>query len=83
MNAVLARLDADPLALTGEAPVSLDRTDGLRWSLPGDRVIHVRPSGNAPEMRLYVEAVDRDATATMLAEGLDRLRNLLQDARRH
>ncbi|CAM4290025.1 phosphomannomutase [Palleronia rufa] len=82
MNAVLARLDADPLPLTGEAPVSVDRTDGLRWSLPGDRVIHVRPSGNAPEMRLYVEAADRDATATMLGEGLDRLRNLLEDAGR-
>lgn len=33
-----------------------DNTDGLRLSLSDDRVLHLRPSGNAPEMRCYAEA---------------------------
>ena len=30
--------------------------DGLRVTLTDGRIIHFRPSGNAPEMRCYVEA---------------------------
>ena len=35
---------------------SLDRTDGLRMGLAGGRIVHLRPSGNAPEFRIYTEA---------------------------
>lgn len=35
-----------------------DTTDGLRVSLQDNQVVHLRPSGNAPEMRCYVEAND-------------------------
>jgi len=35
---------------------AIDETDGLRMTLQDGRIIHLRPSGNAPEMRLYVEA---------------------------
>jgi phosphomannomutase len=30
------------------------------------RVLHIRPSGNAPELRLYVEADDADAAEALL-----------------
>lgn len=31
-------------------------TDGLRLTLSNDTIIHLRPSGNAPELRCYAEA---------------------------
>jgi phosphomannomutase len=35
---------------------SVDDTDGLRMTLADERIIHLRPSGNAPELRCYAEA---------------------------
>ncbi|RMD76228.1 MAG: phosphomannomutase [Lentisphaerae bacterium] len=34
----------------------IDRTDGVRITFENDEVIHLRPSGNAPEFRCYNEA---------------------------
>jgi phosphomannomutase len=34
----------------------VDETDGLRMTLADERTIHLRPSGNAPELRCYAEA---------------------------
>lgn len=34
----------------------LDTTDGLRMTFANQEVIHLRPSGNAPELRCYTEA---------------------------
>ena len=34
----------------------VDTTDGLRLTLTNNQIIHLRPSGNAPELRCYVEA---------------------------
>lgn len=34
----------------------LDRTDGLRIVFANDEIVHLRPSGNAPELRCYAEA---------------------------
>ncbi|WP_275974244.1 phosphomannomutase [Shewanella pneumatophori] len=39
-----------------ESIVSMDTTDGLRITLSNDDVIHLRPSGNAPELRCYAES---------------------------
>ncbi|BBU03923.1 phosphomannomutase [Aeromonas veronii] len=36
--------------------MSADTTDGLRLSLNDGCIIHLRPSGNAPELRCYAEA---------------------------
>ena len=33
-----------------------DTTDGLRISFENGEIIHLRPSGNAPELRCYNEA---------------------------
>ncbi len=37
-------------------PIAIDTTDGLRITLDNDDVVHLRPSGNAPELRCYCEA---------------------------
>jgi phosphomannomutase len=41
---------------------SLDTTDGLRVSFTNGEIVHLRPSGNAPEFRCYTEA-DSEARA--------------------
>ncbi len=38
------------------AVAALDRTDGLRITFDNAEVVHLRPSGNAPELRCYNEA---------------------------
>lgn len=34
----------------------IDCTDGLRLTLSDNTIMHLRPSGNAPELRCYAEA---------------------------
>jgi len=59
--ALLESIKSDPSAfilssgLDG-AVKTINETDGLRMSLSNDNIIHLRPSGNAPELRCYVEA---------------------------
>jgi len=40
---------------------SLDATDGIRVTLADGNVVHLRPSGNAPELRCYTESDSVDA----------------------
>ncbi|WP_296079604.1 phosphomannomutase [uncultured Agrobacterium sp.] len=49
--------------------------DGLRVTLTNGNTIHFRPSGNAPEMRCYVEAANEDEANALLNQGLDLIRN--------
>lgn len=49
---------------------SVSDIDGLRIFLTNGRTVHFRPSGNAPEMRCYVEAETEEAADTLLREGL-------------
>ncbi|WP_349436819.1 phosphomannomutase [Pararhizobium sp. A13] len=55
-------------------PDSISDIDGLRVTLTDGRVIHFRPSGNAPEMRCYVEAETAEQAQALLEQGLDRIR---------
>jgi len=55
-------------------PVQVNELDGLRISLDNGRTVHFRPSGNAPEMRCYVEAGSAGEAAQVLETGLDLLR---------
>jgi phosphomannomutase len=34
----------------------VDATDGLRITFANQEIVHLRPSGNAPEFRCYTEA---------------------------
>jgi phosphomannomutase len=44
------------------AVAGIDNTDGLRITFESGEVLHLRPSGNAPELRCYTEA-DSEARA--------------------
>lgn len=55
----------------------VDVTDGFRATLASGEIVHLRPSGNAPELRCYTEA-DSPARAQALLEwGLGRLGRFL------
>jgi phosphomannomutase len=60
------------------APISAVRgssdIDGLRVTLADDSIVHLRPSGNAPEMRCYVEARTEETASALLHQGLDLIR---------
>lgn len=45
--------------------------DGLRVTLANGRIVHLRPSGNAPEMRCYVEAESEDEAKALLGQGIN------------
>ncbi len=72
-----AAVRADFLATLGEAEASADHADGLRLTLKSGRFVHLRPSGNAPELRFYTEAETPQAAAALLAAGLGGLARAL------
>lgn len=74
-SALMAHLEASPANLAAwleplGAVERVDRTDGLRITLVGGSIIHLRPSGNAPEMRCYVEAATPGEAQALLEGGL-------------
>ncbi|MEM0898834.1 MAG: phosphomannomutase [Pseudomonadota bacterium] len=76
--ALLADLSEDEVKLSefmepfGKV-VSTDETDGLRASLESGDIVHLRPSGNAPEFRVYVESSTTDRADELLSQALDHL----------
>ena len=52
---------------------SINTIDGLRLALDTGVILHLRPSGNAPEMRCYVEAQDMAQAKAILPEALKRI----------
>ena len=56
--------------------LSVDTTDGLRMTLSNDDVIHLRPSGNAPELRCYAESKSVDAANSLVELVLSSITNL-------
>lgn len=58
-RALLALLERAPESATeiGLGPATdFDLTDGVRMRFPRGEVAHVRPSGNAPQLRVYAQA---------------------------
>lgn len=70
---ILARLTALFGALAGEA-VAINRTDGLRIHFADGDIIHLRPSGNAPELRCYTESDSVERAAMLNGRVLGLLR---------
>jgi phosphomannomutase len=54
-----------------------DTTDGVRLSFATGRVVHIRPSGNAPELRCYVEAENDAVASDILSRAMESLRRAL------
>lgn len=78
-QAQIAALRQDPD--TGAASLGLldacgglahvDETDGLRMTFDNGEIVHLRPSGNAPELRVYVEGDSPERTAELLKTGME------------
>ena len=81
---LLAQVASDPArraelaSKLGEEIAALDQTDGLRLTFKSERIFHMRPSGNAPEFRLYTEAETLSLATDLLMKGLAELRLSLQ-----
>src|SRR5690606_14589983 len=56
--------------------VSVDETDGYRMTFVGGEIVHLRPSGNAPELRSYAEADTREGAHELMQLGLEVARAL-------
>jgi phosphomannomutase len=52
---------------------NLNRTDGLRIIFANEEIIHLRPSGNAPEFRCYAEAKTDERARQVTADALARI----------
>jgi len=75
-GAFLARLDghrdyAQGLFSALGAIASIDSRDGVRISTADGEIVHFRASGNAPELRCYVEARTQSRADFLLAWGLE------------
>ena len=57
--------------------MEFDTTDGLRITANNDEIVHLRPSGNAPEFRVYVETASERRSAELLDAMIDRLAGIL------
>jgi phosphomannomutase len=69
-------LAASRLAPDAGEVVSVNTVDGLRLNFTNGDIVHLRPSGNAPELRCYAEA-DTAVRAQALCDGaLKRVGNL-------
>jgi len=55
----------DGLSLDSDVE-AVDITDGLRATLVSGEVVHLRPSGNAPELRCYAEAASESRASELV-----------------
>ena len=75
----LEKAESDPhafLTLLGMNTLSVsrvDKMDGLRMILNNGNVIHLRPSGNAPELRCYAEASTQNEAERLVSNVLSKL----------
>jgi len=59
------------LSFTGVEVGVIDTTDGLRVALKNGDVVHLRPSGNAPELRCYTESTTEEQALVLLKKALE------------
>ena len=72
--------DAQQMAQTlapNSGPVAaIDQTDGLRVTFANHNIVHLRPSGNAPELRCYAESDTVEAAKALCDDCLARISSL-------
>ncbi len=65
----------DYLAPEGARTVDINVTDGLRVIFDNGEIVHLRPSGNAPELRCYCEASGEVRAMQLVQTVLARIRH--------
>jgi phosphomannomutase len=55
-------------------PVAISTLDGVRMAFANGDTVHFRQSGNAPEMRIYIETGSAEATDKLLGELIETLK---------
>ena len=60
-----------------ENETTIDITDGLRITFASGNVVHIRPSGNAPELRCYAEANTRTKAKALADRTLEKISEIL------
>jgi phosphomannomutase len=68
---LLAQLGFDNVAIK-----NVDGIDGLRITLADNSIVHLRPSGNAPELRCYAEADDYFKASDCVTASLNNIQRL-------
>ena len=58
--------------------LTIDQTDGLRVEFDKGDIVHLRPSGNAPELRCYAESNDQNQAVNICIGCLNRIKITLQ-----
>jgi len=53
--------------------LTIDQTDGLRVEFDTGDIVHLRPSGNAPELRCYVESGSLKKSCSILSSVIKNL----------
>jgi len=67
-------IDPVKILAPGAGPViEQDVTDGLRLTFKSGEIVHLRPSGNAPELRCYSEANSQERAMQLSSEALQRI----------
>lgn len=61
------------------AAESLDLTDGARITFAGGNIVHLRPSGNAPEFRCYTESSTEEEAVANNRKAMDIIRTVLRE----
>ncbi len=71
-NKFLNRLGYESLSCS-----AIDETDGARFTLTNGDIIHLRPSGNAPELRCYSEASNENQAKQYVTKVLGNITSLI------
>ena len=78
-KALISEHSQDPSALIallgfeGLTVTNVNTTDGLRITLSDNNVIHLRPSGNAPELRCYAESTSDELAKALVSKVLGKV----------
>ncbi|HAS3560810.1 phosphomannomutase [Vibrio cholerae] len=67
---------SDQVGFTGLTIEAVDTTDGLRITLSNNSIFHLRPSGNAPELRCYAEAQSYELAELIVNQVLAKVQQL-------
>ena len=75
LDGLQATSDQIPALMAPDAGnrVAIDITDGLRVTFTSGDIVHLRPSGNAPELRCYAESDSQERAQKLCQKCLERI----------